>query len=175
MSYASLAGSLVCHALRHPGDFYSSVGPTVNELSFGLLGSSFQPKRDIGDLAGKVVFITGGKDTLSWPAMHRLQATSLTAPGQSRKCRSWKGNRPPACPPSSVPYLPGRSHREQSPRCNCLDSGGSPGARRHQTHIARPVLLPVCSRGGREIHRGMRSPRLVDPERRHHGYSAGRH
>lgn len=55
---------MACYALRHPLDFCSSFGPTLNELSFGLLGSSFDPRRDIGDLSGKVVFITGGKDSL---------------------------------------------------------------------------------------------------------------
>ncbi|EAW08826.1 putative short-chain dehydrogenase/reductase family protein [Aspergillus clavatus NRRL 1] len=48
------------HAILHPLDFFSSVGPTLNELSFGLLGASFDPKRDIVDLSGKVVFVTGG-------------------------------------------------------------------------------------------------------------------
>lgn len=43
-----------------PLEFFSSVGPTVNELTFGLLGQSFVPQRDIRDLTGKVVFVTGG-------------------------------------------------------------------------------------------------------------------
>ena len=56
----SAIGALVFNGLRQPGDFYSSVGPTLNELSFGLLGSSFKPDRDVVDLAGKVIFVTGG-------------------------------------------------------------------------------------------------------------------
>lgn len=49
------------YALRHPKDFLSSVGPTLNELTFGTVGSLFNPQRDIGDLDGKVIFVTGGK------------------------------------------------------------------------------------------------------------------
>lgn len=49
------------YGLRHPRDLFSSVGPTLNELTFGALGSSFDPQRDIGDLTGKVIFVTGGK------------------------------------------------------------------------------------------------------------------
>lgn len=52
------------YALRHPKDFFSSVGPTLNELTFGTVGSLFNPQRDIGDLDGKVIFVTGGKATL---------------------------------------------------------------------------------------------------------------
>ena len=52
------------YALRHPKDFLSSVGPTLNELTFGAVGSLFNPQRDIGDLDGKVIFVTGGKVTV---------------------------------------------------------------------------------------------------------------
>lgn len=52
---------LVLNGLRQPRDFFSSVGPTLNEFSFGLLGSSFKPERDVVDLTGKVIFVTGGK------------------------------------------------------------------------------------------------------------------
>lgn len=47
--------------LRKPLEMMSSVGPTLNEATFGLLGSSFKPVRDIPDLAGKVIFVTGGE------------------------------------------------------------------------------------------------------------------
>lgn len=49
------------YGLRHPRDLFSSVGPTLNELTFGALGSSFDPQKDIGDLTGKVIFVTGGE------------------------------------------------------------------------------------------------------------------
>lgn len=48
------------YALQHPKDLFSSVGPTLHEATFGALGSLFDPKRDIGDLTGKVIFVTGG-------------------------------------------------------------------------------------------------------------------
>lgn len=51
------------HMLTSPIEFLRSSGPSLNEATFGLLGSSFQPKRDIGDLSGKVVLVTGGE---SW-------------------------------------------------------------------------------------------------------------
>ncbi|KAJ5110070.1 Nascent polypeptide-associated complex subunit beta [Penicillium argentinense] len=35
------------HSLRHPLEGLSSFGPTLNEATFGLLGSSFKPERDI--------------------------------------------------------------------------------------------------------------------------------
>lgn len=53
-------GSLFAHGLRNPWEMYTSTGPTLNELTCGLAGWSFKPKRDIGDLAGKVIFVTGG-------------------------------------------------------------------------------------------------------------------
>ena len=53
-------GLFTRHAITHPLDFAASVGPTLNEATFGLLGSSFDPQRDIGDLSGKVILVTGG-------------------------------------------------------------------------------------------------------------------
>ncbi|PTU17038.1 hypothetical protein P175DRAFT_0467401 [Aspergillus ochraceoroseus IBT 24754] len=56
--------SFMIHAIRHPLDFQSSVGPTLSEITSGLLGSSFEPGRDIPDLSGKVIFVTGGNTGL---------------------------------------------------------------------------------------------------------------
>jgi hypothetical protein len=53
--------SLLTYGLCHPREFYTGTGPTLNELTCGLAGSSFDPRKDIGDLTGKIVFITGGK------------------------------------------------------------------------------------------------------------------
>lgn len=53
-------GLFARHAITHPLDFAASVGPTLNEATFGLLGSSFDPQRDIEDLSGKVILVTGG-------------------------------------------------------------------------------------------------------------------
>jgi hypothetical protein len=60
LSNFDFATSFASHAILHPLDFYSSVGPTLNESTFGLLGASFDPRRDITDLSGKVIFVTGG-------------------------------------------------------------------------------------------------------------------
>ena len=57
---SSTFGLFTRHAITHPLDFAASVGPTLNEATFGLLGSSFDPQRDIGDLSGKVILVTGG-------------------------------------------------------------------------------------------------------------------
>ncbi|KAL4898764.1 hypothetical protein BDV59DRAFT_167474 [Aspergillus ambiguus] len=67
--------SLASHALFHPVDTFLSVGPTLNETTCGLLGSSFDPKRDVPDLSGKVIFVTGGnaglgKETILQLARH---------------------------------------------------------------------------------------------------------
>lgn len=51
---------IASHALFHPVDMLLSVGPTLSETTCGLLGSSFDPERDVPDLSGKVIFVTGG-------------------------------------------------------------------------------------------------------------------
>lgn len=56
----SAMANFLLNNLRRPAELYNSVGPTLNELSFGLLGESFVPERDIGDFSGRVVFVTGG-------------------------------------------------------------------------------------------------------------------
>lgn len=53
------------YSLRHPLEALSSFGPTLNEATFGYLGESFQPERDIRSLDGKVVLVTGGTYTIS--------------------------------------------------------------------------------------------------------------
>ncbi|KAL2826087.1 hypothetical protein BDW59DRAFT_179659 [Aspergillus cavernicola] len=74
----------IAHAIRHPLDFNSCVGPTLNELTAGFLGSSFVPERDIEDLSGKVIFVTGGntglgKETILQLARHRPSRIYLAA------------------------------------------------------------------------------------------------
>lgn len=58
------ASGFAGYSLRHPLEGLSSVGPTLNEATFGLLGSSFKPERDIASLEGKVILVTGGKLTV---------------------------------------------------------------------------------------------------------------
>ncbi|KAL4933721.1 uncharacterized protein BDV17DRAFT_278866 [Aspergillus undulatus] len=78
-----LSGMLT-HALRHPLDFNHSVGPSLNEITGGLIGSSFVPERDIPDLSGKVIFVTGGntglgKETILQLARHSPERIYLAA------------------------------------------------------------------------------------------------
>lgn len=56
------------YGLRHPREALSSLGPTLNELTFGALGASFQPARDIRSLQDRVVLVTGGRsfDPKTW-------------------------------------------------------------------------------------------------------------
>ena len=51
---------VAAHGLRNPAELWTAVGPTMNELTGGLMGHSFQPGRDIPDLSGKVILVTGG-------------------------------------------------------------------------------------------------------------------
>src|SRR5262245_36256516 len=54
------ASGFVTHVLRHPLETARTMAPTLHQLSFGLVGEAFKPERDIGDLSGKVVLVTGG-------------------------------------------------------------------------------------------------------------------
>jgi hypothetical protein len=58
------AGSFAVYSTRHPLEAISSFGPTLNEATFGLLGPSFKPERDITSLDGKIILVTGGKFTV---------------------------------------------------------------------------------------------------------------
>jgi hypothetical protein len=55
------------YSLRHPREALSSFGPTLNESTFGILGASFKPERDIRNLEDKVILVTGGRLALSMP------------------------------------------------------------------------------------------------------------
>jgi hypothetical protein len=57
-------GSFAVYSMRHPLEGISSFGPTLNEATLGLLGSSFKPERDITSLDGKIILVTGGKFTV---------------------------------------------------------------------------------------------------------------
>lgn len=65
-------GALASHAIRHPLDFHHSVGPSLNELTGGLLGSSFDPERDTPDQSGKIIFVTGGQSSKSEESLPRI-------------------------------------------------------------------------------------------------------
>ncbi|GKZ79622.1 hypothetical protein AnigIFM56816_003825 [Aspergillus niger] len=76
--------NFISNVLLRPVESYCSFGPTVSEITFGLLGYSFNPERDINDLSGKVVFVTGGnaglgKETILQLAHHRPSRIYLGA------------------------------------------------------------------------------------------------
>ncbi|RAH59157.1 short-chain dehydrogenase/reductase family protein [Aspergillus piperis CBS 112811] len=76
--------TFLSNVLSRPVESYCSFGPTVSEITFGLLGYSFNPERDINDLSGKVVFVTGGnaglgKETVLQLARHRPSRIYLAA------------------------------------------------------------------------------------------------
>lgn len=48
------------YAMCHPSEMASSVGPTLNEATFGLLGAPFKPERDLVSVKDKVILVTGG-------------------------------------------------------------------------------------------------------------------
>ncbi|RAL11048.1 putative short-chain dehydrogenase/reductase family protein [Aspergillus homomorphus CBS 101889] len=81
---SSSRGGAAWGALQRPSEYYHHFGPTLNELSFGLLGWSFQPQRDIIDLSEKVILVTGGntglgKETIVQLAQHNPARIYLAA------------------------------------------------------------------------------------------------
>ncbi|KAL4814301.1 hypothetical protein BDW67DRAFT_186863 [Aspergillus spinulosporus] len=68
---------LISHAIHHPLDFHHSIGPTLNELSGGLLSSSFDPERDPWALRKGNTGL--GKETVLQLARHRQERIYLAA------------------------------------------------------------------------------------------------
>ncbi|KAJ5249137.1 Short-chain dehydrogenase/reductase SDR [Penicillium chermesinum] len=80
---------LATYGLSHPLEACSSFGPTLNEATLGLLGSSFKPERDIPSLEGKVILVTGGnvglgKETVLQLAKHHPARIYLAARTESK-------------------------------------------------------------------------------------------
>ncbi|KKA18770.1 Short-chain dehydrogenase/reductase family protein [Rasamsonia emersonii CBS 393.64] len=99
-------GSLLAYGLRNPWEMYTGAGPTLNELTCGLAGSSFKPKRDIGDLAGKVIFVTGGKETILQLAHHRPHRIYLAARTESKARDAIASIKAAVSSPVDIRYIP---------------------------------------------------------------------
>ncbi|CAG7946260.1 unnamed protein product [Penicillium olsonii] len=88
MDFRDLAAvrGFATYSLRHPLEALSSFGPTLNETTFGTLGASFSPERDIRSLEDKVVLVTGGigKETILQLAKHRPSRIYMAARTESK-------------------------------------------------------------------------------------------
>lgn len=73
----AVTSSFATNGLRRPLEALSSFGPTLNEATFGLLGSSFQPERDLPSLEGQTILVTGGMHTVHRDATHFVILTDL--------------------------------------------------------------------------------------------------
>ncbi|KAJ5171129.1 uncharacterized protein N7500_003912 [Penicillium coprophilum] len=99
------------YSLRHPREALSSFGPTLNEATFGFLGTSFQPERDIRDLEGKVVLVTGGnaglgKETILQLAKHRPSRIYMAARTESKARGAIESLQSQLPSPADIRFLP---------------------------------------------------------------------
>ncbi|KAJ6095349.1 hypothetical protein N7486_006095 [Penicillium sp. IBT 16267x] len=107
-----VAGSaFLSYGLWHPLESLSSVGPTLNEATFGLFGSSFNPDRDIPSLEGKVILLTGGnagigKETIHQLSKHRPARIYLAARTESKARVAIESIQNELSSPADIRYLP---------------------------------------------------------------------
>ncbi|OKL62219.1 hypothetical protein UA08_02886 [Talaromyces atroroseus] len=95
------------YGLCNPAELWTSTGPTLSELTGGLLGQSFRPERDIADLSGKTVFITGGntglgKETVLQLARHNPARIYLAARNEAKAVEAIRSIREELSPSSST-------------------------------------------------------------------------
>ncbi|KAJ5298260.1 uncharacterized protein N7443_006380 [Penicillium atrosanguineum] len=107
----AVTSSFVGYSLRHPIEGISSFGPTLNEATFGLLGSSFKPERDIASLDGKVVLVTGGnaglgRETIIQLAKHTPARIYLAARTESKARDAIASIQSELSSPADIRYLP---------------------------------------------------------------------
>ncbi|KGO46913.1 Short-chain dehydrogenase/reductase SDR [Penicillium expansum] len=98
------------YSLRHPREALSSFGPTLNEATFGYLGTSFQPERDIRSLDGKVVLVTGGnaglgKETILQLAKHRPSRIYMAARTESKAREAIESLQSQLSSPADIRFL----------------------------------------------------------------------
>ncbi|KAJ5167643.1 uncharacterized protein N7482_003237 [Penicillium canariense] len=105
------SGSFAAYALRHPLEGLSSFGPTLNEATLGLLGSSFNPDRDISGIEGKTVVVTGGnagigRETILQLAKHRPTRIYLAARTESKARAAMAFIQAQLPSPADIRYIP---------------------------------------------------------------------
>lgn len=85
MEYRDLAATsgFLTYSLGHPLEGLSSFGPTLSEATFGLLGASFKPERDIPSLEGKVILVTGGMSAVAMRLYVVVWLANLNALGNT--------------------------------------------------------------------------------------------
>ncbi|KAJ5820606.1 hypothetical protein N7474_006197 [Penicillium riverlandense] len=99
------------YAARHPWEMCASVGPTLSEVTFGLLGSSFKPERDFRNLEGKVVLVTGGntglgKETILKLAEHNPARIYLAARNECKAREAIRSIQASLSSPADIRFLP---------------------------------------------------------------------
>ncbi|KAF7719051.1 Uncharacterized protein PECH_000233 [Penicillium ucsense] len=99
------------YALRHPLEGLSSFGPTLSEATFGLLGASFKPERDITDIEGKTILVTGGnagigQESILQLAKHRPGRIYLAARTESKAQAAIESIKKQISSPVDIRYIP---------------------------------------------------------------------
>ncbi|KAI2793368.1 hypothetical protein POX_b03422 [Penicillium oxalicum] len=104
-------GGFATYALRHPLEGLSSFGPTLSEATFGLLGASFKPERDISDIEGKTILVTGGnagigQETILQLAKHRPGRIYLAARTESKAHAAMESVKKQVSTPVDIRHIP---------------------------------------------------------------------
>lgn len=141
--FAELSG-LVISSILHPIDAFRTHAPYINPFNmFG--GPTFTPK-NIPNLAGKVVLVTGGTN---------LPFTSVCCQLANlifRKCWSGQRNHSSTCQAQSFSNISRRPHRIQSQGCHLIYQISAVLTRRHSIPSPRSCLLQFNSCRREDFH-----------------------